>query len=189
MVDEKRIKDYLIENIGVSRYLHSVRVMETAERLAVIFDCDKKKASIAGLLHDCGKLKDKSHLLKMSYEFGIILNDAFEENISLLHGPLGTEIAKRVFGIEDEDILNSIKYHTTGKPDMTILEKIIYLADYIEPNRVFPGIYDIRDLALKDLDGALLKAMDNTIKYVIDKGWIIHCDTISARNYLVSKKK
>jgi len=189
MVDKKRIKDYLIENIGESRYLHSIRVKETAEKLAEIYNCDQEKASIAGLLHDCGKLKDESHLLKMCYEFGIILNGEFEGNSSLLHGALGAEIAKRVFSIEDEDILSSIKYHTTGKQNMTILEKIIYIADYIEPKRSFPGIDDIRNLAFRDLDATLLKIMDNTIKYIIDNGWIIHCDTINARNYLVSKKK
>lgn len=189
MIDEKKIKDYLIENIGESRYLHSIRVRKTAEKLAAIFNYDHKKASIAGLLHDCGKLRDESHLLKMSFEFDIILNSVFEKNTSLLHGPLGSEIAKRIFGIEDEDILNSIKYHTTGRPNMTILEKIIYIADYTEPNRAFPGVEDIRNLALKDLDAALLKTMDNTIKYIIDKGWIIHYDTINARNYLVSTIK
>ena len=185
----KSVEEKLISSIGKERYLHSIRVMNEAIKLANIFGCDKDKAAIAGLLHDCGKLKNKDELLKNIHDFGIIQSVSCSTNIALLHGAIGAEIAKREFRIEDIDILNAIKYHTTGRENMTQLEKIIYIADYIEPYRNFPGIDDIRKLAYENLDLTLLKAMDNTIKHIIDKGDYIHPDTIYARNYLVNKIK
>jgi len=189
MLEYDKIKSYLIKNIGEKRFLHSVRVMNTAENLASIYGCDIEKASVAGLLHDCGKLIDKSLFIKLCEDYNITNVDIeIENNISILHGAIGAEIAYKVFDINDKDILDSIKYHTTGKPNMSILEKIIYIADYIEPERKFDGVEYIRELVLNDIDRALLYAMDNTIKYVIDNGYILHCDTILARNYLISHK-
>ncbi|WP_278287300.1 bis(5'-nucleosyl)-tetraphosphatase (symmetrical) YqeK [Caloranaerobacter ferrireducens] len=169
------------------RFIHSIGVMETAEKLADVYGCDKNKARLAGLIHDCGKLKNDRELLKMAFEFGIILDDVKDVNIALLHAPLGAEIAKNEFGIKDLEILNAIRYHTTGKENMSLLEKIIYIADYIEPNRDFPSVEVLRELAFLDLDKAVLMAMDNTIKYVVDNGWILDIETIKARNFLLKK--
>ncbi|WP_352420104.1 bis(5'-nucleosyl)-tetraphosphatase (symmetrical) YqeK [Proteiniborus sp.] len=179
----------LIHYIGYKRYLHSLRVMEEAIKLATKFNCDGEKAAIAGFLHDCGKLQDEHELLKKSYDFGIIQRDVHIDNFALLHGALGAEIARREFQIEDIEIINAIRYHTTGRPNMSLLEKIIYISDYIEPERKFPGVDAIRTLAYKDLDEALLKAMDKTIKYIIDKGQYIHPETLNARNYLIKENK
>ena len=106
-------------------------------------------------------------------------------SINLMHGLAGSIIAKHIMGIEDEDVLNSISYHTTGRKNMTILEKIIYIADYIEPMRNFPGVDELRKIAYSNLDEALLLSFDNTIKYVITKGQLLHLDTIEARNYIL----
>lgn len=183
------VKDKLIEKIGYSRYVHSLGVMKEAVKLSHIFQCDEEKAAVAGLLHDCGKFQDKDELLKKAYDFGIIQKDACTVFSELIHGALGAEIAKKEFNITDEDILNAIRYHTTGKENMTLLEKIVYISDYIEPGRDFPGVDEIRRLAYENLDLAILKAMDNTLKYIIDKGFYIHPDTINARNYLINKIK
>ena len=91
-------------------------------------------------------------------------------------------------GIHDEDILNSIKYHTTGRKDMSILEKIIFLSDYIEPLRAFNGIDEVRRLSKVNLDVAVILCLENTIKYVISQKQLLHIDTIDARNYLLSEK-
>ncbi|MFA5523926.1 MAG: bis(5'-nucleosyl)-tetraphosphatase (symmetrical) YqeK [Tissierellales bacterium] len=182
-------KEKLIDSIGKERYDHSVRVMEEAIKLANVYNCDQEKAAIAGLLHDCGKYLNENELLKNAYEFGIIRRDNHGINLALIHGELGVEVARRDFGIKDKDVLDSIQYHTTGKEDMTPLEKIIYVSDYIEPDRKIQGVDEIRQLAYENLDLALLNAMDKTIKHIIDKGYYIHPDTINARNYLIDEIK
>lgn len=184
-----KMKEKLINNIGDERYRHSIRVMEEAVKLASIYNCDEEKAAIAGLLHDCGKFKNEDELLKNAYDFGIIQSGSYFNNTSLIHGALGAEIARRELQIKDRDVLNAIQYHTTGRENMTLLEKIIYISDYIEPDRNFPGVGEIRKLAYENLDLALLKAMNKTIKHIIDKGYYLHPDTINARNYLVFKIK
>jgi len=105
----------------------------------------------------------------------------------LIHGPVGAKIATDLFKITDRDILSAIEYHTYGKKNMTKLEKIIYLADLIEEGRDYPGVEELRALAERDLDRAVLKALDNSIIHVIAKGGLIHPNTIEARNYIINK--
>lgn len=184
-IGNEKIHNILKETIGNRRYNHSIGVAKTAIELSKEYGYSKKKAGLTGLLHDCGKFEDVNKILKMSNEFGIIQDSIMQENIGLLHGPLGSILAKKIYDVEDEEILNAISIHTTGKTKMNLLEKIIYLADYIEPGRVFLGVEDIRKLAYIDLDKALLLAMGNSIKYVVDKGLMLHKNTIEARNDLI----
>lgn len=180
---EQRLKD----TIGEKRADHSIRVMEEAKKLAKIYDVDIESATMAGLLHDCGRFMDKSSLLKKADEFGIILDRIYTENVNLIHARLGVEIAKKEYGVEDCNILNAIRYHTTGREAMSILEKVVYMADYIEPFRSFKGIDEIRDLCYveKDINRALVRAIDNTIMYILNSRSLIHEDTIKARNFLL----
>lgn len=189
IIDKFQIREKLIKNIGHYRYEHSIRVMEEAEKLAKRYGYNENKASIAGLLHDCGRLLDKFEILKKAYDFDIIQKDNRVNNFPLIHAPLGAEIARREFNILDEDILNAIRYHTTGRPNMSLIDKIVYIADYIEPERNFNGLDEVRKLAYDDLDKAILKAMDNTIKYLINKGAYIHPDTINSRNFIINEIK
>lgn len=182
------IEQYLVKNIGQKRYEHSLRVVETALRLAKLHNIDPEKAKIAGLLHDCAKIRDRASLLKKASSFDIINDIVLKENTELIHAPLGAEVARREFMVEDEDILNAIRYHTTGRVAMSGLEKIIFLADYIEPMRNFPGVENVRHLAELDLDLALLKAMDQTLVFLISKESLISKETIEARNYLIMEK-
>ncbi|WP_034600754.1 bis(5'-nucleosyl)-tetraphosphatase (symmetrical) YqeK [Clostridiisalibacter paucivorans] len=177
--------DKLIEDIGMARYEHSIRVKNMAERLSKVYGVDSSKAVIAGLLHDCGKFKDKTVLLNMLNKFDIILKNEYKDNLQLAHGILGAKLASEIYNIKDKEILNAIKYHTTGRKGMSALEKIIYIADYIEEGRDFPGLDTVRKLAFEDLDRSLIKALDNTIKHVINNGWILHTDTVEARNSLI----
>lgn len=179
------IKNQLIKDIGEKRYLHSLRVMETGLNLSKVYNVDKEKVKIAAILHDCGKIKEKTKLLKMANDFDMVLDDFMRHNTELIHGPLGAKIAKKKYGIKDKEILGSIKYHTTGKENMTLLEKVIYISDYIEPKRNFPGVEEVRDLAFIDLDKSIIMAMDKTIKFLIHNKKLIHSRTIGARNYLV----
>ncbi|TJX14764.1 HD domain-containing protein [Tissierella creatinini] len=183
------IKEKLIRTIGEKRFIHSIGVMETAVDLAKKYGVDEDKARMAGLLHDCAKYRDHLYLLKRVSDFDIILDDMMLQNKELIHGPLGAKVAEIEFGIKDKEILSSIYYHTIGKEDMSLLEKIIYIADFIEPGRTFQGVDFHREYAFKHLDGALRLSMDNTIKHLVDKGRLIHLNTIKARNYLISIEK
>lgn len=189
MQPTSNIKEKLIRSIGEKRYNHSIRVMETAVRLARHYNYDEEKAKTAGLLHDCAKYGDHLYLLKRVNDFDIILDDSMIQNKELIHGPLGAKVAEIEYNIQDEDILSAIYYHTIGKENMSLLEKIIYMADFIEPQRNFPNVEWFREYAFKDLDKALRLSMDHTIKYLIDKGKLINVNTIKARNYLIFIEK
>lgn len=182
-----KINKKLLNTIGNKRLGHSLRVMKEAEKLAKYYGVDVEKTSIAGLLHDCGRYEDKSYLLKKAAEFDIILDEIYTKNDNLLHAHLGVEIARTEYDISDLDILNAIRYHTTGREDMSLLEKIVYMADYIEPGRKFEGLDRVRNLCYenKDIDKALILAIDNTIIYILNNKAIIHEDTIRARNFLL----
>lgn len=173
----------LIRSIGKERYLHCIRVMETAILLGQKYNVDREKVRTAALLHDCAKFKDKVELLKKASEFDIMLDAVTEHNIELLHGPVGAKIAEIEYKIKDIEILDSIRYHTTARENMTILDKIIYISDYIEPKRNFAGVEKVRQLTFEDIDIGISLALDNTIKFLIEMDRVIHLDTIKARNY------
>lgn len=148
MYDYKSIELKLENTIGEKLFKHCYNTMETAIQLADYYKQDKEKAKIAGLLHDCGKLKDK--------------------NIGALeHAVDGRNIAMKVYDIKDEEVLDAILYHTTGRPNMTMLEKIIYIADKIEPNRKYAGVDSIREYAFNGyIDKAIIKSFENTFSYL-----------------------
>ena len=184
---DKGLMESLIKNIGEKRYNHSLRVMETAIELGYRYSVDVEKIRTAAILHDCGKLMEKGILLKMAYDFGIILDTCMENNLELIHGPLGSKIAEEKYKIKDKEVLDAIYYHTTGRENMTILDKIIYIADYIEPYRNFPGVEEVRTLAFENLDRSILLAMEKTIIFLIGENKTIHPNTIKARNFFVIK--
>ncbi|MBP2033009.1 putative HD superfamily hydrolase involved in NAD metabolism [Clostridium algifaecis] len=189
MWDEEEIQEYLKVNLKATRYEHSLGVRDTAVKLAKIYGADEKKARIAGLVHDCAKYVPGDELISIASENDIAIDDVFMETPSLLHGAVAAVIAKNKMGVYDDDILSAITYHTTGKENMSLMEKIIYVADYIEPNRDFPGVDRIRKEALENLDTALLDSFNSTIKHVIDKKELLHLNTIRGRNYLISQYK
>jgi predicted HD superfamily hydrolase involved in NAD metabolism len=180
----EEIKQYLQNNLRPNRYKHSIGVRDTALRLAEIYGVDKEKAKIAGLLHDCAKCMDDKKMIEEAIKYGINIDYIFENQPSLLHGPVGAYIAKEQFGIDD-DIFKAIYYHTIGDVNMDMLTKIIYISDYIEPSRKFPGVEELRKLTFRDIDKALVVAFDNTIKYVLGKSQLVYCKTVEARNFLL----
>lgn len=179
----------LKESLSAERFIHSVNVMETAEKLALHYGADPQKARIAGLLHDCGKIASGEKIVQISKEYNSVPDEISRSEPGLLHAPLGTVLAKQIYGIEDEEILSAIRTHTTGCRDMSLLQKIVFIADYIEPGRDFEGVDGIRREAFNDLDAAIIKALDYTIKHVIDRGMLLHPDTVNARNFLLSEAK
>ncbi len=186
-MEEREILIKLGQLLDADRIKHSIGVKESAMKLASIYNEDVSKAAIAGLLHDCAKGFDDDLLIQKVKEYDIKLDPISLSQKELIHGPLGAKIANHVFKIKDMDILSAIEYHTYGKKNMTRLEKIIYLADLIEPGREYPGVKELRALAENDLDRAVLKALDNSVIHVIAKGGLIHPNTIEARNYIINE--
>ena len=173
----KKIKKYLKKHLTKDRYHHTLGVAYTAIALAMRYNPDTsssdfiKKAEIAGLLHDCAKCMDNDKKLQIC-EKNSIPHSSFEvSHPYLLHGKVGAYIAKIKFDIQDEDILQAITWHTTGRPDMSLLEKIIFIADYIEPSRnPIPELDEIRQLAFIDIDRTMEKILSNTLKFLEAKG-------------------
>lgn len=189
MIDIESIKNYLENNLSKKRYTHSLGVADEAVKLAEHYGADADKAYIAGLVHDCAKEVENSKAKSLlSDRYGLELDPVAMRTHKLLHGPLGTCIAQSEFGICDADILDAIRYHTTAKADMSILTKIIYIADYIEPNRDFDGVGELRELAYKDIDEAILIGIDYTLGELLEGGNMFHPDTVHARNYLLLQK-
>lgn len=186
MLDTDSIKKYLESSISPKRFIHSVNVSNTAASLAELYGGDALKAAVAGLAHDCARELEKTQLLVCLEEEGMVADEMTKEIKELLHGPAAVHICRKVFGIEDEEILNAIRYHTTGRVNMTLLEKIVYLSDFIEPSRSFEGVERLRKLAVGNLDRALLLAFNSSIEYLISKNGLIHMDTILSRNYVLN---
>lgn len=176
----------LREKLTDERYNHSKNVMIIAVELAQLFNVDIVKAKIAGLLHDYAKFLDAEQIHDYIKLFNLNYDEFLLKNPYLLHGPIGSEVIKLEFNIFDKDILNAIKYHTYGTVDMTDLEKIIYIADIIEPDRdYFEGLDELRTVAYQDLDHALKLSVKYTIDSLIQENKPIYYKTIELWNSLI----
>lgn len=171
------------EKINGPRFEHTLRVVDSAKVLAKDFGADVKKAELAAILHDYAKLtpvKDLQAMILKGKEDGRLL----DYHPELWHGPAAAYIFQSSFGIKDSEVLNAIRYHTTGRAKMKLLEKVVYLADYIEPGRDFPGVDEVRTVAKHHLDQAMMMALQNTIRFLLEKGAPIFPDTFEAYNDL-----
>lgn len=149
------------------RFEHTLGVEYTAASLAMRYGASVKSAQTAGLLHDCAKCLTGEELLSVCRKNRIPVSKLEESNPFLLHAKAGAYLAREQYGVEDQDILQAIHNHTTGRPGMSLLEKIVFIADYIEPGRNHaPNLEEIRRLAFTDLDGALLKILEDTLEYL-----------------------
>lgn len=182
------IKKDLSKKLKKDRFEHTIGVMYTAAALAMRYGEDIQKALTAGLLHDCGKYCSAKEQIKLCRKKGISLTDSEIEMPALVHAKLGAYLAEHEYSINDSGILDAITYHTTGRPDMTMLEKIIYIADYIEPNRAeIPGLNEVRFLAFEDIDQAVCRSAGATTRYLQDGGKPV--DPMTIRTYNFYKKE
>ena len=186
-MDLDLIKISLKEILGEERLEHSVNTSKVARKLAIKYDYDADKAEVAGLLHDCAKDLDYKTLEKMVFEYNIELDEIIRKIPKLLHPLVGAVIAKKEFNIQDPVILKAIKAHSTGAAQMSLLDKIIYLSDKIEPLRNMNGVEEVRKMAEINLDKAVLMALDMGLLYLISKDLLIHPISIEARNNILSK--
>ena len=185
----ERIKNDLKENLTEYRYIHSLGVMEMAEELATIYNVDVESARLAGLLHDIAKEMTEEESLKYVAENDIAIDDIEKINVSILHGKIGADIAKKKYGV-NEQIQKAIQYHTETNPNMDTLAKIIYVSDKIEKNRK-PEKFDLeyeRKLAKEDIDAAVLFIIDASIKKVIKKSKLLHPTIVETRNKIIMNK-
>lgn len=178
----KIVKEQLTEH----RYQHTLGVMETAICLAKRYGADEKKAELAAIFHDYAKFRSKDEMKKIVLAQGFP-EDLLQFNVELWHAPVGSYLVEKEAGIIDREVLDAIRYHTSGRQGMTILEKIIYLADYMEPGRHFPGVEEVREMAKNDLEKALIKAIQNTILFLLKRNQSVYPDTFYTYNDLVNK--
>lgn len=183
----KEIKEYIERNYSEKRKLHTEGVRKTAIELARKYGADEKKAEIAALFHDMYRGMPEKSL--NYYVKNLELDDKYLNNCNLAHGKIAAIVMKRDFDIEDDDIINAVSYHTTGRAGMSLLEEIIYLADAIEPNRAYPGVEKLREIAQTDLDKACLMSLSSTIDFVWASGKYLDEETILAKEYLERKIK
>lgn len=181
---QKKLSKYIDEE----RFEHTKGVRYTCACLAMAYGIDLNKAQIAGLLHDSAKCIPNKKKIKLCEEHHIPVSEFEQEHPFLLHGKLGAYLAETKYGIQDKDILNSITYHTTGRPDMSELEKIVYIADYIEPMRdKAANLKEIRHLAFVDLDECMYQILHDTLLYLQENPEDIDHTTVDA--YEFYKKK
>lgn len=182
-MDVNEAKSLIHPLLTKDRYDHTLRVAQTASQLAKIYNESSIRTELAALLHDYAKCKHENELKQYIIEHRLPA-DLLEFNKELWHGPVAAHIMKHQYNIDDKDVLHAIQYHTTGRAKMSRLELIIFVADYIEPGRSFPGVVEVRNEAKKNLHGAAWMALRNTIPFLIEKKACIHPDTFHAYNDL-----
>jgi predicted HD superfamily hydrolase involved in NAD metabolism len=176
------IQTYLKSKLTSERYEHVISVRDTAVELAKHYGADPQKVNLAALLHDCAKWMSTSELYEAIKAYGIKLDNIERRNPSLLHSLVGAELAIALFDVDDPEILSAIRVHTTGSGDMTLIDKILYVADFAEPKRTHEGVAQVQELAYHDLDRAVFEVARYKIEYLLEKGVVIHPDTIDAYN-------
>lgn len=185
-LERETLLQKLETHLSGERIRHSLGVEAVAAQMAGRFGADKEKAGIAGLMHDCAKELEREKARALGERLGIFEDVWLLAEPALWHASLGAYVAREEYGITDTQVLSAIASHTTGKAGMSVLDKIIYLADYIEPGRSFEGVEVLRAYARYDLDKALLAAFETTIRYLLQKGKVIHPQTVLARNEAIT---
>lgn len=178
-------RKYVRGHLSEKRYIHSENVAKTAYALAKKYSADEKKAYIAGLVHDVTKDLGEEEQLQILSRFDIILTAEEKRMPKTYHAQTGALCAYTKLGIKDVEIISAIRYHTTGKAQMSLLDKIIYLADYISEDRTFPEAQQLREIAQNSLDAAVLQGLRFTIQDLLENQKPIHRDTIAAYNSLI----
>ena len=186
---DEEIKNLLRSRLKDSRYIHSLNVADSAADLAEIYGADKEKCYTAGLLHDITKNSDENEQLELFKIAGIDLSPDEKANKKLWHAMSGAEYIKHILKIEDEEIYLAVRYHTTGRAGMSLIEKIIYVADFVSAERNYSDVNVMRALAVQSLESAMLYALRYTIPDLIKKGQTVHKDSLELYNDLILKKE
>ena len=178
----QKLRKEMQDVLKADRFDHTLGVAYTAANMAAVHDVDIQKALIAGFLHDCAKNVNHEEQIKICKKYGVEVSDIERRNPSLIHAKAGMCLAENKYEIDDPEILGAIRWHTTGRPGMTDLEKVVFIADFIEPNRKPLEHMDIiRKEAYRDLDACMLHILRDTLNYLrnIDK----ECDPMTQNTY------
>lgn len=190
LTNNKKWKKRLKKDLSSARVEHTLRVAKTAYTLALAHECNEEYAVTAAMLHDCAKNYKDSKLIKLAKKYKIPMSEAEKDNTDLLHSKVGAYVARDHYKANDSDVFNAIAYHTTGRPSMSELEKILYISDYIEPGRKHKGRLDlIREIAPKDLDLAVLYILEDTLEYLGQKSKTKDPKTKEAYRYYKALRK
>ena len=183
----KKIQHKLKKKLDEDRYEHTLGVRYICAALAMRYGYDMEKAQTAGLLHDCAKCVSDTKKIKLCQQNSISISKSEEDNPFLLHAKVGAYLAREKYGVAEEEILDAIAFHTTGRADMALLEKIVYIADYIEPHRnTAPNLEEIRTLAFQNIDQAMYVILRDTLDYLEKKGKGIDPMTQTAYEYFTN---
>ena len=186
--DIKKIRKKMEKMLDAKRFEHTLGVAYTASALAMRYNEDISRALTAGLLHDCAKCISNEKKIAICEKHNIPINEVERENPFLLHAKVGSYMAMKQFNIHDQDVINAILNHTTGRPGMSQLEKIIYVADYIEPGRrQAPNLQQIRKEVFQDLDRAMLLGLEMSIEGLEKRGVAVNSYSVRARDHLKGK--
>ena len=181
-IDLRKVRRAMEKTMDRKRYEHTLGVAYTAAALAMRYDADVKNAQLAGLLHDCAKCLSDEKRLSICEKHNISVNEIEKRNPFLLHAKVGSFLAMHEYKVHTPDVINAILNHTTGRPGMSLLEKIVFISDYIEPGRKqAPNLKEIRKVAFMDLDKALVMILADTLEYLEGTGGEI--DPMTAKTY------
>lgn len=184
------IKTEVNKRLTDKRRIHTMGVVDTAVKLAKIYGENEDKAKLASLCHDIFRGVPTEELNELVKKYN--LGNRYLDNANLAHGKLAAKYIQDEFGIADGDIINAVSFHTTGRANMSLLEKIVFIADAIEPGRNYPQVDEIRDMAFKDIDKACLLSLKGTVDHLISSGYSkdsIDIDTLEAIDYFINKEK
>jgi predicted HD superfamily hydrolase involved in NAD metabolism len=187
MFDLPDLQERLSRTLSPARYRHSLAVMELARELAEVYGADPAEAAVAGLLHDVAREMEPGRLLALADEWGLTLCEIDRRVPVLLHGIVGAELLRREWNLENPRILTAVAQHITGGPVMSLLSQVVFIADYAEPGRKFPASETARLLAREDRVKALKFIINRGIKYVLNRGFLIHPLAIEAWNQLAAE--
>lgn len=182
--DIELLKEEMKEKISEKRYLHSVGVMNMCQKLAIKYDGDVKRAKLIGLVHDMAKEMTDEQMINYVHKNNIAISKIEEFTPQILHGKIAADMCKKKY-VFDEEMCEAIAVHTTGKPQMTLLQKILFVADKIDETRTYEGVDELRKIAFKNLDKAILKNIEDTLKINLEKNKVILDESINTRNYLI----
>ncbi|WP_448862582.1 bis(5'-nucleosyl)-tetraphosphatase (symmetrical) YqeK [Dorea sp.] len=183
-MDDKilKLQHTLKKELDEDRYQHTLGVMYTSASMAMRYGADVTQALLAGLLHDCAKCIPGDKKIHLCEKYGLPVSDVEYENPGLLHARLGAYLAEKKYHIHDQEIIHAISSHTTGRPGMSLLEKIVFIADYIEPGRrELPNMKEVRPLAFKDIDQCLYRILEDSLVYLNSRN--ISVDPMTQKTY------
>lgn len=183
-MNRAEIINFLKSHLKPRRVEHCLGVEKAARELALRYGADPEKAALAGLVHDCAKSMDPVLMAQYAREEGFPMDGMNGAGAGILHAPAGAVLAHRALGICDREVLSAVCWHTVPRPDMSLLDKIVSLADIIEPNRDFGGVENIRQAAKRNLDEAFRLSLARVMCHVLEEGLFLHPQTLQVYNEL-----